>query len=246
MPSDSKIPSPTMREAARLQNERRRSWNDAEPPPNDFASAIQAVWPVLTSMIETDSRDQGFETVVHLAARAGVRPSIEDPVLYSSVNLDGTTRLLQQLLSGLGVEADFVDTTDVAAVRAALRPATRLVFVETPANPTLAITDLAEVARIGKQHGVFTIADNTWASPYNQRPIELGIDAVNLRQTDWTGGLVTLFHRFDRVAFGWDAQQPREIAELVDIGIDGVFSDHVDRLHAVFSQFSTDRPTLGP
>lgn len=66
---------------------------------------------------------------------------------------------------------------------------------------------------------------------------ELGIDAVNLRQTDWTGGLVTLFHRFDRFAFGWDAQQPREIAELVDIGIDGVFSDHVDRLHAVLDQF---------
>lgn len=58
----------------------------------------------------------------------------------------------------------------------------------------------------------------------------LGIDAVNLHYTEWTGGLTTLFHRFGVVCFGWDAQLPRHLAELLDMGIDGVFSDHVDRM----------------
>jgi glycerophosphoryl diester phosphodiesterase len=57
-----------------------------------------------------------------------------------------------------------------------------------------------------------------------------GIDAVNLHHSEWTGGLTTLFHRFGVVCFGWDAQLPRHLAELLDMGIDGVFSDHVDRM----------------
>lgn len=57
-----------------------------------------------------------------------------------------------------------------------------------------------------------------------------GVDAVNMHQLDWTGGLTTLFHRFDVLAFGWDAQTPRVLAELVDAGIDAVYSDHVDRM----------------
>ena len=59
---------------------------------------------------------------------------------------------------------------------------------------------------------------------------ERGIDAVNLHHADWTGGLTTLFHRFDRYAFAWDAQFPHVIDELVDVGIDGIFSDNVDLL----------------
>ncbi len=57
-----------------------------------------------------------------------------------------------------------------------------------------------------------------------------GIDAVNLHHLDWTGGLTTLFHRFGVLAFGWDAQNPRVLTELLDAGIDGVYSDHVDRM----------------
>lgn len=57
-----------------------------------------------------------------------------------------------------------------------------------------------------------------------------GIDAVNMHHLDWTGGLTTLFHRFDVLTFGWDAQSPRVLAELIDAGIDGVYSDHVDRM----------------
>lgn len=59
-----------------------------------------------------------------------------------------------------------------------------------------------------------------------------GIDAVNLHHSDWTGGLTTLFHRFEVLAFGWDAQLPRVLDELFDLGIDAVYSDHVDRMVA--------------
>jgi glycerophosphoryl diester phosphodiesterase len=57
-----------------------------------------------------------------------------------------------------------------------------------------------------------------------------GIDAVNLHWSDWNGGLTTLFHRFALVAFGWDCQHRRQLDALIDIGIDGVYSDHVDRM----------------
>lgn len=59
---------------------------------------------------------------------------------------------------------------------------------------------------------------------------DAGIDAINLHHTDWTGGLTTLFHRFERYCLGWDAQYPRSLSALLDVGIDGVFSDHVDRM----------------
>lgn len=62
---------------------------------------------------------------------------------------------------------------------------------------------------------------------------DAGVDAVNLHWTDWTGGMVALFHRFSRLTLGWDAQHERMIRELVTMGIDGVYSDHVDRLTAV-------------
>jgi glycerophosphoryl diester phosphodiesterase len=63
-----------------------------------------------------------------------------------------------------------------------------------------------------------------------------GIDAVNLHRSDWNGGLVTLFHRFERYAFGWDAQLERHLDELLDIGIDAVYSDHVDRIVDALAQ----------
>ena len=69
---------------------------------------------------------------------------------------------------------------------------------------------------------------------------ESGIDAVNFRREDWNGGLTTLYHRFGRFALGWDAQQARQIAELVDAGIDGVYSDHVDRMVETLARFRDD------
>ena len=59
---------------------------------------------------------------------------------------------------------------------------------------------------------------------------KIGVDAVNLHHKDWSGGLATLFHRFERYCLGWDAQHERVIADLVLMGLDGVFSDHTDRM----------------
>lgn len=66
---------------------------------------------------------------------------------------------------------------------------------------------------------------------------EAAIDSVNLHQADWTGGLVTLFHRFGVLCFGWDAQQPRVLRELLDMGIDAVYSDHVDRMREALTSW---------
>jgi glycerophosphoryl diester phosphodiesterase len=63
----------------------------------------------------------------------------------------------------------------------------------------------------------------------------IGVDAVNLHHSEWTGGLTTLFHRFELICLGWDVQLPRHLAELLDMGIDGVFSDHVDRMMEAIS-----------
>jgi glycerophosphoryl diester phosphodiesterase len=72
---------------------------------------------------------------------------------------------------------------------------------------------------------------------------KVGIDAVNLHQSDWTGGLSTLFHRFGVLAFGWDAQLPRVLDELFDLGVDGVYSDHVGRLVAALDRaYPRDAP----
>jgi glycerophosphoryl diester phosphodiesterase len=62
------------------------------------------------------------------------------------------------------------------------------------------------------------------------RLAEAGVDALNMHWSEWTGGLTTLLHRFERLAFGWDAQHRRQLDELLSLGIDGVFSDHVDRM----------------
>lgn len=69
------------------------------------------------------------------------------------------------------------------------------------------------------------------------RLADAGIDALNMRVNDWNAGQVATVHRFERYAFGWDAQHYREIGTLLDIGIDGVFSDHVDRMAESFAQF---------
>jgi cystathionine beta-lyase/cystathionine gamma-synthase len=97
-----------------------------------------------------------------------------DHVVASEVCYGGTVRLLREILSGFGVAASFVDTTSPAAVAAALTPRTRLVFVETPANPTLALTDIAAVAAVTRAAGIPLAVDNTLLTPVLQRPLDLG------------------------------------------------------------------------
>ena len=100
----------------------------------------------------------------------------------------GTTRLLQRLFADLGVTTSFVDATDAAAVRAALRPATRLVFVESPSNPVLELTDIAAVAAVAHAAGALLAVDNTFLTAVLQQPLELGADLSVYSTTKFIDG----------------------------------------------------------
>jgi cystathionine beta-lyase/cystathionine gamma-synthase len=101
-----------------------------------------------------------------------------DRAVLSDVVYGGTVRLFQKILSKFGVEAEFVDAADPAAWKEALRRPARLVFVETPANPTLKLTDIEVVARLAHDAGAVVVVDNTLLTPVLQRPLDLGADIV--------------------------------------------------------------------
>lgn len=114
-----------------------------------------------------------------MAAVTGVLTSVlsaGDHVLCGDVVYGGTVRALREVYAKFGVETTFVDLTDLDAVRAALRPTTRVVVLETPANPTLQVVDIAEVAALARQAGALSVVDNTFLTPVLQRPLDLGAD----------------------------------------------------------------------
>ncbi|QXE91928.1 aminotransferase class V-fold PLP-dependent enzyme [Geomonas subterranea] len=100
----------------------------------------------------------------------------------------GTFRLLTTLFKGWGLEATFVDATDNAAIAAAIRPETRALYLETPSNPLIKITDLPAAVTLAREHGILTIVDNTFMTPYLQRPLELGCDIVVHSGTKFLNG----------------------------------------------------------
>jgi cystathionine gamma-lyase len=117
----------------------------------------------------------------------------------------GTFRLLERVRTrSAGLSVSFVDFTDLVAVEKAIRPETKMLWVETPTNPLLKVVDLEGVAAIAKRHGILSVADNTFASPYIQRPLELGIDIVAHSTTkylnghsDMVGGVVSVGENAD-------------------------------------------------
>ncbi len=100
----------------------------------------------------------------------------------------GAYRVLTKLFSRLGIETTFVDFTDIAKIREAVRPNTRALYFETPSNPLLKITDLRAVSALAKERGLLGIIDNTFMTPYLQRPIEYGMDIVIHSATKYLGG----------------------------------------------------------
>lgn len=112
-----------------------------------------------------------------------------DHVIFSSVTYIAVYRLLNELFNNkFGVETTIVDTSDPANVEAAIRPNTKLIHIETPGNPTLTISDIAAIADIAHRHGALLSVDNTFASPFNQRPIELGADFAVESLTKYING----------------------------------------------------------
>ncbi|MFA1541219.1 cystathionine gamma-synthase [Actinomadura monticuli] len=118
--------------------------------------------------------------------RAVCRPG--DHVIVPDDAYGGTYRLFAKVAQPWGVEFDPVPLGDIAAVRAAVRPETKIIWVETPTNPLLGIADIAALAAVAHDAGALLAVDNTFASPYLQRPLDLGADAVVHSTTKYIGG----------------------------------------------------------
>jgi cystathionine beta-lyase/cystathionine gamma-synthase len=136
-----------------------------------------------------------------MAAEAAVFHLLKagDHVVVSRNVYGGTYRLARLVLEDFGLKFDFVDTTEIQSVKESIRPTTRLMFIETPTNPTMEITDLRAIAKLAKSRKVLTAVDNTFATPYLQNPLDLGIDIVLHSATkylnghsDMLGGLVVV------------------------------------------------------
>jgi cystathionine gamma-synthase len=111
-----------------------------------------------------------------------------DRILMGDDVYGGTWRLAERVWSPYGIAVDVVDTCDLAAVKNALTDATRLIWMESPTNPLLKVIDIEAIARLGAVHGARTVVDNTFATPYLQRPLDLGADVVLHSATKYLGG----------------------------------------------------------
>ncbi len=111
-----------------------------------------------------------------------------DHVIVGDNTYGGTYRLFSKILSNYGIEFDYVDTSDVTNVERAFKPQTKMVFVETPTNPIMTVTDLKAVSDVSHAHGVRVVCDNTFMSPYLQRPMEFGVDIVVHSTTKYLNG----------------------------------------------------------
>jgi cystathionine beta-lyase/cystathionine gamma-synthase len=133
-----------------------------------------------------------------------------DHVVVSRNVYGGTYRLFEGVLRRFGLEFSWVDTSDLHEIEAAVRASTRMLYVETPTNPVLSLTDLAGAARIARRHRLRLVVDNTFMSPYFQRPLAFGADLVVHSTTkylnghsDSVGGCVVARHAEDVERIGW-------------------------------------------
>jgi methionine-gamma-lyase len=152
---------------------------------NPNFSAVQEAIAVL------EGADAGLVTASGMAAIMLVYLGLlknGDHMIAQNCHYVGTMKALETWLPRYGIEVTMVDQTDLGAFADATRPNTRLIYVETPVNPTLTMTDLAGVAGIARERGILTCMDNTFATPVNQRPLELGLDLVIHSATKYLGG----------------------------------------------------------
>lgn len=117
-----------------------------------------------------------------------------DHVITTNDLYGGSYRLFTTVFEPYGIDFSFVDMTDLEAVKKAIKPATKLMWIETPTNPLLRIVDIRALAEIAKPGKILTVVDNTFASPYLQRPLELGADAVMHSATKYLSGHSDVIH----------------------------------------------------
>jgi methionine-gamma-lyase len=143
------------------------------------------------AMMELESGEAALALASGMAAVSAAVFSVVktgDHIIGLESGYSTTINLLHHISERFGIETTFVDAADAVQYRQAIRPNTKLLWIETPSNPLVRITDIAAVVAIAKEHSLVTVADNTFATPYNQRPLELGVDAVIHSATKYLGG----------------------------------------------------------
>jgi cystathionine gamma-lyase len=140
---------------------------------------------------DLESGEQGYAFASGLAAISTILELLNtgDHVIASDDLYGGSFRLFDKVRKrSAGLSFDFVDMTDLANVEKAIKPHTKMIWVETPTNPLLRLADLAGIAKLAKARGIITVSDNTFASPYVQRPLEQGIDIIMHSTTKYLNG----------------------------------------------------------
>lgn len=140
------------------------------------------------ALLENGTRGFAFASGMAAISSALLLFSPGDHLVVCEDVYGGTFRVLTTLFSRLGIETTFVDTTDLATIEGAFRSTTKGLFLETPSNPLLKVTDLAGAARLAKARGIITLVDNTFMTPYFQRPLDLGCDVVLHSGTKFLNG----------------------------------------------------------
>ncbi|PLR18819.1 cystathionine beta-lyase [Caulobacter zeae] len=143
------------------------------------------------AIADLESGTAGFAFASGLAAASTILEILDSGahVIASDDLYGGSFRLFDKVRKrSAGLSFSFVDMGDVSAIEAAIRPETKMIWVETPTNPMLRLADLEAIAALAKQRGLITVADNTFASPYVQRPLELGFDIVMHSATKYLNG----------------------------------------------------------
>jgi len=138
-----------------------------------------------------ESGEAGLAFSSGMAAETAVFLSLlksGDHLLSTNIIYGGTFGLINSLLTKFGIEVSFVDTTNLELVKASMRENTRVLFLETPANPTMAVSDIGELSKIANEAEAITVVDNTFATPYFQRPLGLGANIVVESCTKYIGG----------------------------------------------------------
>ncbi len=154
-----------------------------------------------TNIAALENGKEGLAFASGMAAESAVFHLLKsgDHAIVSRNVYGGTYRIAKFVLEEFGIEFDFIDTTDLGAVKSAVKPNTKMLFIESPTNPTMEITDLRAAAKFCKTRKLISVVDSTFATPYLQNPLDFGIDIVLHSATkylnghsDMLGGLIVL------------------------------------------------------
>ncbi|MEB8171267.1 bifunctional cystathionine gamma-lyase/homocysteine desulfhydrase [Macrococcus caseolyticus] len=157
----------------------------------EYSRSANPTRTALESLIrDLESGDAGFAFGSGMAAISSVIMLLNagDHIVVGSDVYGGTYRIFTKVFERIGIKSTFVDTTDIEAVEAAISENTKMLYIETPTNPLLNVTDIRKMVEISKAHNLISVVDNTFMTPYFQNPLELGADIVLHSATKYIGG----------------------------------------------------------